>query len=457
MKPQVRSLRLRLIILLLLPLSLFAIAAGYWRYQNAIDTAERLYDKTLLAVTLAVSRHVVSNGGDVLAESVLEILTEFLGDQVFYKVSGPKGLILTGYAFGPSPPPDKKVKSGRPLFFDGDYQGEPIRAAIYREFADVGEFKGWVSVKVWQTTRERRAFARQLALQSILIMLSIIGAATIIIWFGVNRGLRPLLDLEEAVTKRSADDLSPIRRAVPREVRGLVGSMNTLFEQLREAFAAQDSLIANAAHQLRNPIAAVLSQAEAAARMTDPLEAQARVANVAEAARRTSRLTNQLLSMEKARGRGHRSRFDLVGLVAEIASHRAPDAMRLGGEFEFDGPAEPIYIVGDPTTIGEAVENLIDNAVRYGFDPEGTIKVSAGLSGKTEAVVVVEDDGPGIADADRNRIFDRFVRLNEDSSDGCGLGLAIVWEVAAAHNGAVSLNNTPNTKFSLSLPISLAA
>ncbi len=447
-----RSLRLRLIVILLVPLCLVAMAGVYWRYQEALKTGEQLYDKTLFAIALAISRRVTASGGDLVAEDVLEVVTEYLGDQVFYRVSASDGSFVTGYASGPKVPDSLKIKSGRPSFFDGEFQGDLVRAVIYRELNTEVEIPGWITIKTWQTTRERTAYARRLALQSLGLMLAIIAAAGAVIWFGVNRGLWPLLDLVNALQKRSADDLSAIRRPVPREVRGLVASMNLLFGQLREAFAARDALIADAAHQLRNPVAAILTQAEAAANTADPDEARKRVADVAEAARRTSRLTQQLLSMEKARGRGARSTFDLSSLAADVARQHAPIAMRRGGSFSFTDAKSPIYVNGDKTMIREAIDNLVDNAVRYGLRDGGSINVSARRLSDTRAVVQVEDDGPGIPPQQQGRIFERFVRLDDDHDGGCGLGLAIVSEVAATHAGEVSLANGQTTQFTLVLP-----
>ncbi len=446
------SLRSRLVIILLVPLCLVAAAGVYWRYQDALATGQKLYDKTLFAIALAVSRRVTASGGDLVAEDMLEVVTEYLGDQVFYKVSTTDGSVVTGYASGPAVPKDLKIAPGRPSFFDGQFQGDLVRAAIYRELVSDDETQGWVTIKIWQTTRERTAFAQRVALQSLALMLAIIAAAGIVIWFGVNRGLRPLLDLVDAVELRSPDDLSSIRRRVPKEVTSLVNSMNNLFGQLREAFAARDVLIANAAHQLRNPIAAILSQAEVAAAASDPEEIRKRSNDVVKAARQTSRLTQQLLSMEKARGRGEKSVFDLSKLTEDVARQHAPDAMRKGGSFSFTEAPSAMPVRGDETMVREAIDNLIDNAVKYGLRDGGTIKVSVAEGSHGNAVVRVEDDGPGIELTQSDKIFDRFYRLDDSQVDGCGLGLAIVSEVAVAHGGKVKLTNGTSTQFSLTLP-----
>ncbi len=448
-----RSLRARLFILLLPALALVAAAAVYWRYEAALSTAEKLYDKTLLAVTLAISRHVVSSGGDLVAEDILEIVTRFLGDQVFYKVTGPKGSFVTGYADGPKIPTGIKPEPGKPAFFDAVYQGDNVRVTVYKEFNDQDDIKGWVTVKVWQTTHERVAFARQLVGQFLMLIAFFLLLAAAIIWFGIRAGLAPLLSLVESVSRRSAEDLSPIRRKVPKEVTSLVASVNALFEKLRASFAARDAFIANAAHQLRNPIAAVLAQAEAAEKTDDPAEARQRLATVAEAARRTSRLSQQLLSLEKAKGYGAVTEFDVAGLAEDISRRRAPEVIRAGATFEFDRAGKPVVVRGDETMIGEAIENLVDNAIRYGMENEGKIMVQTKTDQDRWAVISVEDDGPGIPVDYRASIFDRFTRGPDDSSNGCGLGLAIVSEVAKLHNGKIELVNGDSTRFIMRLPL----
>ena len=320
------SLRMRLIVMLLPALSIMAILAGYWRYDRAHATTQELYDKTLAAVTLAISRHVVSSGGDLVAEDILEILTAYLGDQVFYKVTGPNGSFVTGYADGPRVPDKTIPKPGKLAFFDAVFQEDPVRGVIYKEYTDLQDVKGWVTVKVWQTTRQRNSFARRLVLQFAFMVACALVFVTAVIWFGVTIGLAPLRSLVDAVSKRSAEDLSAIRRPVPKEVRPLVSSFNALFEKLRLSFAARDALIANAAHQLRNPIAAVLSQAEAACKTTDPDEARKRIADVVQAARQSSRLSKQLLSLERTSGKSAREIIDLGQLAKSIsARHGAGD------------------------------------------------------------------------------------------------------------------------------------
>ena len=432
------SLRSRLFVLIILPLVIVACFAAVGRYLLAERLSQRLYDNTLLTVALTISRDVVLSEGDVLTEKLLESLTNALGDPVYYRIEGPEGRFVTGYSEAPPPPTTAKIVSGVPYFYDAINFGLRVRVVTLREFIAEPQFGGWVTVNVWQTVNQREALSLQLLTQSIAIMAVVVVSAGLLVWFGINLGLRPLLQLREAVALRSPDDLHPIRRKVPKEVRSLVGAMNALFARLAEAFAMRDAFISDAAHQLRNPIAAIQAQAEAATTAPNEEILRSRVAVLAETARKTGRLTQQLLSMEKATGRkglGTRAAADLVGLLKDLCLSFAETHLRKGCEISFDlvGPPRPIWM--DPVMMTEAIANLLDNASRYGG---GKILVRLTFT-RNRAIIRVQDSGPGIPSALRERLFDRFYRGQDDASGGCGLGLAIVRDVALAHGGQVRL------------------
>ncbi len=449
------SLRNRLFVLIVLPLLLIAVVAAIVRHIIAIDSAQRLYDNTLHAVATTIARDVVLSEGDVLAEELLDSLVDALGDPIYYRVNGPDGRFVTGYSSPPTIAEEIAPLTHRPQFYDGEYYGDPVRVLMFREFISEPEFGGWITVQVWQTVRQRQAHSLRLVGVSAAIMAVIILSAGVIVWFGINLGLRPLLSLREAVSKRSPKDLGPIQRSVPPEVNSLVEAMNALFQRLSSAFAERDALISNAAHQLRNPIAGIQAQAEAAGTAPNEAELRNRVAQVAEAARRTSRLTQQLLSMEKARGRAAAKQdvvADLGEVAADVARIHAPGAIRRGTtiSFEIEGQRKPI--AGDAVMISEALDNLIDNALRYGCSGGGAVDLRVEYNADC-ARVVVADDGPGVPETQSERIFQRFQRAAEDGSDGCGLGLAIVREVAERHGGTIELVAArKGARFELTLP-----
>ena len=453
------SLRNRLFVLIILPLVIVACGAAAVRYVMAERMSQRLYDNTLLTAALTISRDVVLSEGDVLTEKLLEALSNALGDPVYYRIEGPEGRFVTGYSEAPARPQNAQVLSGIPYFYDAVNFGDRVRVVTLREFIAEPQFGGWVTVDVWQTVNQRDALSLQLLTQSIAIMSIVVISAALLVWFSINLGLRPLLQLREAIALRSPGDLGPIRRKVPKEVRDLVGTMNALFARLADAFAARDAFISDAAHQLRNPIAALQAQAEAAATAPDENSLRLRVSGLAETARKTGRLTQQLLSMEKAQGRkglAVRTEVDLVALLKTRCLSFAETHMRKGCDvsFELIGPPVPVWI--DPVMIGEAIENLLDNAIRYGCPDGGAVMVRLTFA-QNRAIIRVQDFGPGVPKEARERLFDRFFRLQDDASGGCGLGLAIVKDVALIHGGQVRLADSDvGAVFELQLPIAAA-
>ncbi len=432
------SLRSRLFVLIILPLVAVASLAGAARYLMAEKMSQRLYDSTLLVVALTISRDVILSEGDMLTEQLLESLTKALGDPVYYRIEGPDGRFVTGYSDAPVNAAPAEVEPGVPFFYDAVSLGEQVRAVTLREFIAAPQFGGWVTVDVWQTVHQRDALSLELLTQSIILMTVVVTAAGLLVWFGINLGLKPLLQLREAISARSQDDLGPIRRTVPKEVRSLVSAMNSLFARLSEAFALRDAFISDAAHQLRNPIAAIQAQAEAATTAPNESELRNRVADLAETARRTGRMTQQLLSMEKARGHESPDKWRSVDLresLEIIARRFAEREMRHGVLVSFvtTGYAQPI--MADPVMLYEAVENLLDNARRYGCPDGGEVELSLAFNEDHVAIRVI-DSGPGIPADVHERVFDRFFRLSNDASGGCGLGLSIVRKVAEAHGGS---------------------
>jgi two-component system sensor histidine kinase TctE len=449
------SLRSRLFLLIILPLVFVAAIAGLARFVLAERMSERLYDKTLLVTALTISRDVILSEGDVLAEQLLDRLTNSLGDPVYYRIVGPGGRFVTGYSDAPERPKNGDTQTGVPVFYDSHVLGQKVRAVSLEEFISEPQFGGWVTVQVWQTVRERDNLSRLLFYQSISIMGVVISAAAMLVWFGIRLGLKPLTDLQEAVQLRSPDDLHPIRRGLPIEIRGVVGAMNSLFSRLERAFAQRDAFIADAAHQLRNPVAAIQAQTESLTTALSEEDLRRRIGGLVQTARLTGRLTQQLLTLEKARtglSPDRRTEIDLPRIARVVTAKAAElhSSQPVDVTFETDGQPAPVF--GDAVLVEEAVTNLVDNAFLYGSKEGGTISVSIEfVPGK--AILTVEDTGPGIPPALRERVFDRFFRAGEQAGEGSGLGLPIARSIAEAHGGSVKiLDSKAGTRVALCLP-----
>jgi two-component system sensor histidine kinase TctE len=422
-------------VLIVLPLIVVAALAAGARYVMAERMSRQIYDDMLLGAALTISRDVALSEGDILAEGLLDSLTQALGDRVRCPITGPEGRFVTGCSDVPAMPVDAVAARGKPVFYDVVALGRPVRAAARHEFIAAPHFGGWVMVQDWQTVNQRDALSVQLLLQAVLLMAVVIVSAALLVWSQINLGLHPLLQLHEAIALRSSDDLGRIRRPVSHEVRSPVDAMTALFVRLSDAFALRGAFISDAARQLCNPIAAIQARTEAATIAPDEAALRACAAALAKTARRAGRLTWQLLSMEKARGRtevAYARDADLALLVGDVARRFAESAPRAGvlALFSVTGDRAPARV--NRVMLEDAVGTMFDTARGYGC-PDGE-DIAVDLCDEAEmAVICISDDGPGIPEAARERVFDRFYRLGDNAAGGCGLGLAIVRHVADAH------------------------
>ncbi len=448
------SLRARLLVIILIPLGIVSIAAAYWRITTATTTAQEIFDRNLEALTLAISRDIVVSGGDVISDSTRELLTSRFGGTLYYHVYGPDGSFVTGYASPPVTPDAIELKDNQPVLFESVYRDEPVRVARLREHADFVAVSGFASVTVWQTLAEREAFVRQQATQAIILIASLFLTVAVVIWFGIKLGLKPLTDLQEAIAQRSTDDLSTIRRPVPPEVTGLVATLNSLLGQVEAAIASRDRFISDAAHQLRNPIAGILSLAQAAHGAKSPTDREIRVGELVESARRASRLTNQLLSLERAKGRSIDSRLhraDLNRIARTVCERSASQILEHDIDLVFEAHDGVLDADVDEILLEEAIQNLIDNSVKHGGPENSEISVRVSpLNGS--GVISVSDNGAGISAQDSEVAFSRFGQV--ESGEGSGLGLAIVKEIAELHGGGAQIEpSAGGARISFSIPL----
>jgi two-component system sensor histidine kinase TctE len=433
------SLRLRLTLIILVPLLFVAGATGLWQLNNARVTAGDVFDRSLQSAALAVTNDVALSGGDALGPDTRKILSDTSGGPVFYHVYAPDGVIVAGYATPPVGIPVSGDGDLNPVYFNAEYLGRDVRGFRMRTRMQVDDFSGVFTTTVWQDVTIRAAFVQDLMLRSLVTISSIITSLALIVWFGIRIGLHPLNDLQQAIDLRSGEVLKPIQRPVPVEVEGIVRTLNRLLGQVSEAMATQNEFISNAAHQLRNPIAGVLALAESVRSAPSDVAMRERADDLVNAAKETSHLAQKLLTYERTKSISPASAKETFSLN-ELITWIVDDFHKSGNNniaIASILPDDDVSVTADRTMIREAVSNLIDNALKHGGSEMSGITI--GLKTQTgHATIVVEDDGKGLTGEEIQTALQRFGQVS-DRGDGSGLGLPIVARVAERHGGELQL------------------
>lgn len=446
------SLRTRLFLLILVPLLCVSCLLGLWRFEAAKRTAEELFDRTLLAAGLAIARDVAISEGDAISQRSRSIISDAGGGEIFYHVTGPGGIYVTGYAYPPVP--ETKPSDEGPTYYMANYRGEPVRVLRMSEATTIGNLTGETVVTIWQRASDRRAFAITLALRAAALMTALMVALAIVIWFGVQIGLKPLRGLQEAIALRSPEDLRRIRRPVPEEVSGIVATLNRLLGQVEQSIENHQAFISDAAHQLRNPASALLSLAEALRDARTEEDRAQLQSELVMAARKSARLAEQLLSLERLRydEPAQMKPRDLNVIVKEACEAAAPEVLSRDLAFSLDAAPGALLVQADETLLSEAVKNLIDNALQHGGARLSAISVQTEREGEN-AVLKIMDDGKGLPPELADIAFRRFGQIEPGS--GSGLGLAIVQDVVVRHGGTIGIMpNAKGTEVRITLPFS---
>lgn len=454
MKTDPHTLRFRLFVLILTPLLIVSLFLGYWRFSVAQQTANELFDRGLLSTALAISRDVASSEGDALSPSTRDLLTDASGGEVFYHATGPGGYYVTGYAYPPIEPTALGAEPQTTSYFEAIYRDEPVRVLKLTENAQVGGITGQTIIRVWQRMSDRNEFARDLALKAAALMGALLVTLALVVWFGVQLGLRPLNDLQDAIDKRSQNDLSPIKRAVPGEVKGIVRTLNRLFGQVSDSISAQQAFISDAAHQLRNPAAGILAMAEAVKSAKTNADREQRIDKLLYAAKHSAHVTEQLLSLERLTyGRDQRDakEIDLNAIVSDVCTDFAYLVLKQDVRFEFNSAGQPIKVFGTEVLLKEAIKNILDNALTHGGPSLSTIVINCDADGD-HAKVSIWDDGKDLHPDNATKIFGRFTQLEPNS--GSGLGLAIANEIVQQSNGSLTVDPVAKgAQITMRLPI----
>jgi two-component system sensor histidine kinase TctE len=327
------------------------------------------------------------------------------------------------------------MQPGEHIYYDATLGGERVRVAARAVTVDNG---GTAIVQVAETLIKRDKLVLELLVASAVPQLLIAFAAVTLLWLGIGQGLRPLDRLRDEIAARSPRDLRPVsERDKPQEVRPLIEALNQLLARLNAAIASQQRFIANAAHQLRTPLAGLKTHAELARREPSTSELRSLLDMIAGETQRTSHLVNQLLTLARAEP-GEAPSGQPINLH-EIVGRDVRDWVQraVGRNIDLGFELEDAWTMGEPLLLRELVANLVDNALAY-TQTGGSVTVRTVVRAG-ESVIEVEDNGPGIPEAEREKVFERFYRVAATGGEGCGLGLSIVSEIAGRHNARVEL------------------
>jgi two-component system sensor histidine kinase TctE len=435
-----RSLRVGLLSrlgpVLVLLLTLDAVAC----YFTALHFANLVYDRWLIDSTRSLAQAVRSEQGRIefdVPRVALQIFQFDEVDRTYFKIVSARRGFLAG---DNGLPGDPAVPSNGIRLADATLQGQRVRVVSTR-IAPPGTDDN-VTVSIAETLIKRTTLARDILLAMVAPQVALVGIASLLAWLGISRGLKPLTDLAAQIEARDQNNLTPVPQAgLPREARVLAERINALLVRVDSAIRAQKRFVADAAHQLRTPLAAVMLHAEWAQRAPDGATEREALRALHRSVERAGRVSQQLLSLARtdpgATNAVELKPLDLVALARRVGEEWIPRALKRDIDFGLIVPDTPVGITGDDRLLSELLSNLIDNALRYS-SPAGRVSVivEAGLQPK----LAVQDDGPGIPEDERVRIFERFYRMPGSDGDGCGLGLAIVEEIARLHSSTVEVS-----------------
>jgi two-component system, OmpR family, sensor histidine kinase TctE len=419
----------------------------------ARSLADAPFDRTLEDRTMALAQQVTFENRRArlsLPKSAREILRADEDDEVYFQIVGVKGELLTGDASLPKPGLYDFPEPGIVKLRTETYRGDEIRVAYTYVATPVSENEDRpVLVQVGETQQKRNRLANEIIKGVILPQAIVLPIAFVLVFLGLGRGLAPLKVMQNRIRDRNPEDLSPINpRGVPQEVAPLIEAFNDLLFRLTKSVNAQKRFIADAAHQMKTPLAGLKMQAELASRLTDPKEQQKSLAQIASSSDRAARMISQLLALartENLRNPAHLEPVDLIRLTRDSVSEWHEAAKKKSIDLGFDNANLPTALVkGQPILLREMLNNLVDNAIIY--TPLGgvvTVSIKKAMRDGVACILLeVEDSGLGIGVAERELIFSRFYRVLGTAPVGSGLGLAIVKEIADQHQATIEVEDT---------------
>lgn len=443
------SLRARLLLGILGPIALFVVINSVSLYRQSLAAATTAYDRTLLASAKTIGEQLDVEGYDdaaslraIVPYSALEAFEADNQSRMYYRVSALDGRMVSGFEelpFWRGKLPNRPPYAALVDFYDAEFREMPVRVAVLLQPVASGNGRGMAVVQVAETLELRETLARKLLVDTLwrqLVLMGVIAAVTVVV---VQRATRPVRALGEAIQARAADDLSPIDAPdAPRELRPLIDATTQVMGRLRRLLDHQKRFVRDSAHQLRTPLAVLKAQVQSARRSDVPPD-QA-LGEISETVERATALANQMLSLakvEQLRQQPESITLDLAEAVRAVALDLSPLVADKALDFELSTGPAPVPVRAHLWMLQELTRNLLHNAIKHS-PCEAMLTVRVGAEGD-EALLRISDQGRGISEELRQRLFAPFAA--GDVASGSGLGLAICHEIVLALGGSIALRN----------------
>ncbi|MEW5320422.1 MAG: hypothetical protein WDW38_011497 [Sanguina aurantia] len=408
-------------------------------YGVALSYANRVHDHDLSDDTLTLAKMLGDQQlGNDLSPQAKFLLEYDPNSRGYFSISSAKRGLLAGSSRLGSPL-GSLAPDALPQLYTTRLDNHDLRAATVQRPSPL-DSADMLTITVAETLRDRHQQAREILLLAVLMQTVLILSVLSLVWFGVNHGLRVLNPLTERLARRS-HELTPIGGAdVPQEILPLTRTIDALFARLRSMLALHDRFIADAAHQLRTPLAGLSLHVDRALADPRPETTADALSHIRRLTHRAARTSSQLLALTRAQASPvdavDRDLLELTRLIPEAVSLRVHEALVAGVDLGYEGPRQSLYIMGDTASLLDLLDNLIDNSIRYA-GRGSTVTVSLQPLPDGGATLSVEDDGPGVPPELLPRLSERFFRAPGSSEEGSGLGLAIVQRIAERHHAEV--------------------
>jgi two-component system sensor histidine kinase TctE len=440
------SLRRQLLLRLLVFLVPLAFVTLWGAYLATLHYANAAFDRSLARRVYALADQVEVVRGKVvvdLPQSAHNILEFDPTDILYYRVIGPKGEHLAGFEELLLPATRQHQKTGQLSYFDMQVDDKDVRVAAYNLSLKGTRATGSVIILAGETTAKRTKLADEILLTVLLPMLVVVGLMIYAVSLAVDMSLKPVHAIRHAIARRGAHDLEPIElQGLPAEIEPLLAEMNQLMADLRALHDSRQQFLADSAHQLRTPLASMRAQTELAIRSVQDSDSRQALSGLLASLDRQSRLVNQLLALSRAENAladPVRNEVRLDEMARNVAVEWVPRALERGIDLALESADGPVRMLGNVHALTEALTNLLDNALRYcRSGDQVTVRV---YLDDGRACLAVADTGPGVPQEALPKLFERFYRVPGSQAEGCGLGLAIVRQVAMAYDGEAMASN----------------